>query len=266
MLKPMSLALSVLLWGLGAAAAQQAGKRAECFIVSRPGGPGPLVSDARECARKSSPASTFKIPHALVALETGAVTPEAVVGWDGTPYDFESWRRDHTLDSAIKASVYPFFQRTAGGIGRERLRQGLAKIGYGPGTFEGNLGSFWIDGSFVVSPMEQFSFVQRMFGGDLPVQPRHLAIVERALEMPAGQILNASGVHPFALDWPAATVVRAKTGFTTVNGERVSWLVGELELEDAEYVFVARARSRDPLESTAGAEVASRGLNTLRRR
>jgi beta-lactamase class D len=38
------------------------------------------------CSTRLSPASTFKIPHALVALETGVVTIDAVERWDGTRY------------------------------------------------------------------------------------------------------------------------------------------------------------------------------------
>ena len=56
-------------------------------------------------------------------------------------------------------------------------------------------------------------------------------------------------------------MVRAKTGNTTVNGERVSWLVGWVEHDRAVTVFAGRIRSTSPLENTAGAEVARRGLN-----
>ncbi len=32
--------------------------------------PTPYVSDPDECAVRTAPASTFKLPHALIALET----------------------------------------------------------------------------------------------------------------------------------------------------------------------------------------------------
>ena len=71
------------------------------------------ASDPAECARATAPASTFKIPHALIALQTGMITPATVVEWDGTKYWSAPWQRSHTVDSAIKWSVLPFFQRTA---------------------------------------------------------------------------------------------------------------------------------------------------------
>jgi Beta-lactamase class D len=57
---------------------------------------------------------------------------------------------------------------------------------------------------------------------------------------------------------------RAKTGNGTVNGERVSWLVGALETGGRQYVFASRVRSTTgALETTAGADLALRVLNTV---
>jgi beta-lactamase class D len=236
----------------------------ECFIVVRAGGPD--ASDlAPECSRKTAPASTFKIPHALIALQTGVIDSTTVVKWDGTRYDFESWQRDHTLDSAIKRSVYPFFQRTARLIGRERMRRGLASLQYGADTFDGELTAFWTNGDLVVSPYEQVAFLRRFVSGQLPIDPSHIAAVKAALIMPQGRITNAAGVHEFPLHWPVETVVRAKTGNTTVNGERVSWLVGYLELGREVDVFVSRVRSTNrSLPGTAGAQLGVRELNRVR--
>jgi beta-lactamase class D len=241
--------------------AQEAG---ECFVFARLGEPRPFVSNATECDLKTAPASTFKIPHALIALDTGVVTAETVIKWDGTPRDFESWQRDHTLDSAMKSSVLPFFQRTARSIGAERMRTGLTSTGYASDTFDGEISTFWLNGDLVVSPLEQVAFLQRLFSGSLPTSPGHVSTVTNAIRMPTGQILNAAGSQPFVLNWPAATVVRAKTGNTRVNGEQVSWLVGALELKRITYTFAARKRSSAPLERTAGTAVAIRGLNAQR--
>src|SRR5688572_24631367 len=86
--------------------------RRECFMLQALDGSAPFVSDRTECAVPAAPASTFKIPHALIALETGVVTnSHAVVKWDGSEQQFASWKRDHSLDSAIKWSALWYFQR-----------------------------------------------------------------------------------------------------------------------------------------------------------
>ncbi len=236
----------------------------ECFIVAKLG-EGPTVSDQEECSRKTAPASTFKIPHALIALQTAVITPSTTFAWDGTLYDFKTWRRGHTVDSAIKWSVLPFFQRTARLIGRQRMVDGLSSLGYADDTFQGDVAAFWINGELVVSPLEQFAFLQRFFAGKLHIDAGHVSTVRRALQMPQGQITNAAGIHGFALAWPPGAIVRAKTGNTTVNNERASWLVGEVEWNQTEYVFVARRRSTAPLENTAGADLALRGLAESKR-
>ena len=235
----------------------------ECFILARPDRP-PQVSDARECAVATAPASTFKVPHALIALQTGVVTPETVVTYDGTPRAFEAWKRDHTIVSAIPWSVYPFFQHTARLIGRERMIRSLRSLHYAADTFERELTTFWNDGDLVVTPLEQTAFLRRFADGALPIDARHVAVVKDAMRMPPGQIVSASGPAPFALDWPAGTIVRAKTGNTTVNGERVSWLIGLIDADGVTSVFAGRSRAAGELDRSAGSDVARRGLNDAR--
>jgi beta-lactamase class D len=247
------------------AASASAAVAQECFILAVPGEVD-RVSDPRECAAATAPASTFKIPHALIALQTGVVTPETVVKYDGTPRDFDTWRRDHTIDSAIKWSVYPFFQHTAQLIGRRRMTEQLAALRYAADSFAGELTTFWNTGDLRVTPIEQVAFLRRLVAGTLPIDARHLSTIRHALRMPPGHITNAAGTHAFALDWPDGTVVHAKTGNTTVDGERVSWLIGWVSLAGRDTVFAGRLRAKGTLANTAGAEVARRGLNDARRR
>jgi beta-lactamase class D len=243
------------------ASPQRGSAVSECFMFARLDGSDLLASNPRECDYATAPASTFKIPHALIALETGVIDERTVVRWDGTAYEFESWRRDHTLESAIRSSVYPFFRRTAALIGAERMHRMLKTLQYGADTFEGDVREFWTNGDLVVTPREQLSFLRRMFSGALPIAARHVQTVSSDLVMPPLQISNASGLHVFLLRWPSGTIVRAKTGNTTVAGERVSWLVGSLESVKGSFVFVGRVRARSEMTGTAGADLALRELN-----
>lgn len=255
--RPFLLAAGLVTASASASVAQ------ECFILAL-AGEADRISDPRECGIATAPASTFKIPHALIALQTGVITPKTVVKYDGTARDFETWRRDHTLDSAIKWSVYPLFQHTARLIGRERMTQQLAALGYAADSFDGELTTFWNTGDLRVTPIEQVAFLRRLVAGTLPIDARHVTTVREALRMPAGQITNAAGTHAFALDWPRNAVVYAKTGNTTVDGERVSWLIGWVTVGSVDTVFAGRIRAKGTLGNTAGAEVALKGLNAAR--
>lgn len=75
----------------------------------------------RRCAERFLPASTYKIPNALIGLETGVI-PDSnfVIKWDGKPEPFKEWERDHDLKSAIQFSVVWYFQELARRVGREK--------------------------------------------------------------------------------------------------------------------------------------------------
>jgi beta-lactamase class D len=236
--------------------------RRECVMLQSLDGSAPYVSDTVECASRTAPASTFKIPHALIALDSGVISDALEpVKWDGRRQPFTAWERDHSLDSAMKSSVLWFFRRTAASIGRDRMRQYLEKFGYTSDTFDGDLTSFWLNGDLVVSAEEQLTFVRRLVRYELPVRRQHVDAVKASLVMPPGTITNASGTHAFRLEWPGTHLVRAKTGFATVGDEHVSWLVGHIELRDRQYVFVSRVRTSDEVSSTAAVELAVRTLN-----
>ena len=235
----------------------------ECVIVARLDGAAEAVAGGGECDRRTLPASTFKIPHALIALDTGVVTTTTTMKWDGTPQDFPAWQRDHTLDSAIKWSVVWFFQRAARSIGRERELAHLRAFDYGSQSFAGEVDRFWLNGDLTISPREQVAFLERMYSYRLPVARAHVDAVIAAMTMPPGKLSNASGIHDFAVRWPSPTV-RAKTGNGTVNGERVSWVIGAIESGGVSRVFASRVRSSTrALATTAGADLALRVLNAL---
>jgi beta-lactamase class D len=100
-------------------------------------------SDVDGCATRLSPASTFKIPHALVALETGVLQPDTVEKWDGSRHPAQPlWDRDHTVLTAMKPSVLWFFQRIAPRIGAERMRQWLERMHYGNADTSGDIRSY----------------------------------------------------------------------------------------------------------------------------
>ncbi len=79
-----------------------------------------IASDKARSGEGKLPASTFKIPNSLIALETGVVQDpdKDVFKWDGTTRSIEAWNKDHTLRSALAVSAFPVFQEIARRIGR----------------------------------------------------------------------------------------------------------------------------------------------------
>ena len=214
-----------------------------------------------ECSMRLSPASTYKIPHALIALETGAVTLDRIEKWDGTRYARqEKWNRDHTVISALRPSVLWLFQRIAPRIGAERAAAWLDKFDYGNANVAGPIAQYWVDGSLAISPIEQVAFLRRFYQGALPVQRRYIEGVRAGLEQQQGTVENSLGVHRLAGNW-AGTRLNAKTGATTTRDYRVSWLVGLLSVKSGDYVFASAVwRAGGQVDILDGARRAARAF------
>ena len=163
------------------------------------------------------PASTFKIPHALIALETGVVayTDKEVIRWDGVPNEIEEWNRDHTLRSAMAHSVVPVFQQIANRIGSERMKHYVDAFDYGNRDIGGApLDKFWLEGNLRISALEQIKFLERLYRDDLPVGKHNIARVKDIL--PEEKTDDA--------------VIRFKTGALRKDDKpALGWLVGWAE-------------------------------------
>jgi beta-lactamase class D len=211
-----------------------------CFLLDELGVGEVARRPADICSTRVTPASTFKIPHALAALDAGVVTgADSAFPYDGSPVRFETWRRDHTLASAMRYSVVWYFQRVARLLGREREQAYLDRLDYGNRDPSSGLDSFWIGGSLLISPEEQERFLVRLYQDALPVSAASMQIVRSILVQPPGVIVNAAGEHAFGAPWPEGAVLSAKTGSSDDGGRTVRWLVGHLQRQGRSWVFVS---------------------------
>ena len=133
-----------------------------------------IASDNDRSGEAKLPASTFKIPNSLIALETGVVgdPDKDVFKWDGVTRSIEAWNRDHTLRSAIAASAVPVYQEIARRIGSERMQKYLDLFEYGNRDIGGGIDQFWLTGDLRIDPVQQVDFVDRLRRGALPVAKR----------------------------------------------------------------------------------------------
>ena len=77
------------------------------------------------------PASTFKIPNTLIALETVVLRDEnTILKWNGEKHWMEAWNKDLTLKEAFHASCVPCYQEIARKIGVERMNRYLKSFDY----------------------------------------------------------------------------------------------------------------------------------------
>lgn len=242
------------------AISSQAPATPACFLLYEMGVGEIRRSPAEACASRLSPNSTFKIPHALAALDSGVLSgKDHKLVYDGTPVDFPSHGRDYTLTNAVHDSVVWYFQRVATMLGEERERAYLEKLDYGNRDPSSGLTTFWLDGSLRISPEEQARFMVRLYQDALPVDKRAMQTVREILIQPAGNVVNATGAHPFAAPWPKGTVVSAKTG----RGSKTRWIVGHVARANRSWVFVSAVVVEAPEASPLAAiELAAASLRS----
>ena len=191
-----------------------------------------ISSDSDRSGEAKLPASTFKIPNSLIALETGVVgdPDKDIFKWDGVTRSFDAWNRDHTLRSAIAASAVPVYQEIARRIGPERMQKYVDTLDYGNRNIGGGIDWFWVRGDLRIDLVQQVDFVDRLRRGVLPVSKRAQDLVR--------DILPVTKV--------GAAVIRAKTGLTDREHGSLGWLVGWAEKGSANTVFALNLDVREP--------------------
>jgi len=193
-----------------------------------------IASDKDRSGQAFLPASTFKIPNSLIALETGVVgdPDKDVFKWDGVRRSIEAWNQDHTLRSAIAASVVPVYQEIARRIGAERMQKYVDLFDYGNRNIGGGIDQFWLTGEMRIDPIQQIDFVDRLRRGVLPVGKRSQDLVRDILPVTmAGE-----------------ATIRAKSGLlgAELGKPSLGWLVGWAEKGGAQTVFALNMDVREP--------------------
>lgn len=167
------------------------------------------VFDQARATKRYSPASTFKIPHTLFALDVGAVRDEfQVFRWDGIKRSFAGHNQDQNLRSAMRNSTVWVYELFAREIGEEKAKRYLKRIGYGNADPSTSKGDYWIDGILEISAYEQISFLRKLYRNELPFRVEHQRLVKDLMITEAGR------------NW----ILRAKTGWEGRFGWWVGWV------------------------------------------
>jgi beta-lactamase class D len=188
-----------------------------------------VVGGARS-RRRYLPSSTFKIPNALLAIDTG-VASGAAQAYPGPNENFlvdgarllpRECEGDLTLAGAFAFSCIPIFQQLAREIGAEVYERQLRHMRYGNHLIHhAPLDSFWLEGPFGISAHEQVRFLESLRRRALPVSGHALAEVHDMM----------------VLESIDDAVLRGKTGYVFTTSPRVGWWVGWVERAGASWSF-----------------------------
>lgn len=197
------------------------------------------------CKRRKPACSTFKVPLAVMAFESGVLKDENVTfKWDGVERSVPEWNKDHDATSWMKDSVVWYSQRLTPKLGRKRIQKYLVDFNYGNQSFSGDLEAAWLTPapflkkrpktSVMVSAYDQLDFLKKLFQRKLPVS-------ERAQQLTVRILPEESSARGFTL--------AGKTGSGFVgprDAYRLGWYVAHLEGHGQEYLAAVTFQDNQP--------------------
>ncbi len=139
---------------------------------------GAILHESGDCDRRVTPASTFKVPLAVMGFDSGFLIDSespALPFVPGYPDWIGAWKQDTGPARWMRESVVWYSQQIAKALGAERLTAYARRFGYGNADFSGDPGQdnglerAWISSSLLVSPREQAAFIGKLLGRSLPV-------------------------------------------------------------------------------------------------
>jgi len=177
---------------------------------------GKILMQRGDCARRVTPASTFKIAISLMGYDSGflkdAHTPrlpfrKGYLDWR------ENWKEATEPGKWMRDSVVWYSQQVTQSLGKERFAAYTSKFQYGNADVSGDaendgLTMSWIGSSLLISPLEQLTFLGKVVN-------RQLGVSQHAYDMTA--VLTKFG--RLAGGWE----VNGKTGAASGYGWYVGW-------------------------------------------
>ncbi|GFE52335.1 beta-lactamase [Roseobacter cerasinus] len=181
-------------------------------------------SNFARAEERFQPASTSKIPHTLIALETGYATPQTIFKWDGKARFLDSWNQDQALPQAFQRSAVWVYQEIAQGLGGAVMSDWLTRFNYGNADVGGaeDLQTYWLRGPLAISAEEQIGFLAQLAREELPLSRRTYA---EAREIMRAEVQDTATLY-------------AKSGYNLRRGQDdLGWYVGWVVRGDEIHVF-----------------------------
>ncbi|QJE73492.1 class D beta-lactamase [Aerophototrophica crusticola] len=178
--------------------AAASGSQLACSLLVDAADGAVLDRSGPDCDRPNSPASTFKIPLALMGLESGQLQDSHAPALPYKP-EYPAWRDawKTTTDPAywMKESVVWYSQELTKRLGMDAFQAWVDRLDYGNRDLSGDPGQgngltrAWLSSSLRISPAGQAAFLRRLVRGDLPVSAETVRKTEALLrrdDLPGG--------------------------------------------------------------------------------
>lgn len=187
------------------------------------------------------PASTFKIPNTLIALEEGAVADEKeIIKWDGKNREVPSWNKDQSMETAFPSSCVWFYQELAKRVGKDKYESYLKKIKYGNEQAGPEITTFWLNGDLRISVFEQIDFLKKVYAREYPFKASSYEMLKKLM----------------IVEQTPSYTIRAKTGWT----QKIGWFTGYVESGGKIWFFATNIEINNPKDLPLRQEITIEAL------
>lgn len=225
-----------------------------CTLVMDPTS-GAIMHEEGDCDSRVTPASTFKLPLAVIGFDAGllidAQTPLLSYEKGDPDWGGANWRRDTTPADWLRYSVVWYSQRLTRALGAKTFAQYVAALDYGNGDVSGDAGynngleRSWIASSLRISPREQAQFLRALLRDDLPVSSVAMQQARAIVESHSTEGWRVFGKTG------AAYPRRADRSFDYAHGW--GWFLGWAEHDGGEQrIFVRLTQGQERLKGSPG--------------
>lgn len=237
-----------------------------CFIIYDLKEKSYVVMDNQaDCHSDHPAASTFKVPLAVIAFETGVLKDKTTtLKWDGKKRMIDAWNKDATAESWMHDSVVWYSQRITPKIGQKKMESFLKSFNYGNHDMSGGILWAWLTpapfsndpivNTLQVSGTSQTHFLENLWNETLPVS-------KESQQKAKGLLAQEKS--------PNGAILRGKTGSGFVGlgyDLRVGWYVGYFNAQGKDYIVVSNFVDRVKLpgeKSFGGREAKENAIQRL---
>ena len=199
------------------------------LVISSLDGTKTYIHNDEQANKRVLPASTFKIPNTLIALEEGAVADgKEIIKWDGQDKGMPAWNKDQSIETAFPASCVWFYQKLAKRVGKDKYEFYLKRMKYGNEQTGQDVTTFWLKGDLNISPVEQVAFLKKMYAREYSFKPSSYELLRKIM----------------IIEQTPDFTIRAKTGWAAIP--RVGWIVGYVESIDRVWFFATNLEIEKP--------------------
>lgn len=192
------------------------------IVISSLDGQKTFVHNEVRAKMELLPASTFKIPNTLIALEHGAVANGTeIIKWDGQIRGMDVWNRDQSIESAFPVSCVWFYQELAKRVGLNTYQDYLQQINYGNGKVGPELTTFWLEGDLRISAYQHVNFLRKLVLRQFAFKETSYDLLKRIMVIERADSYTISG----------------KTGWATKTDSPVGWIVGYVDTKNGTWLF-----------------------------